>query len=75
MYVGSMLEIRAAHSERQSHSERKEYLIGASKICFSLFCSVMVKSWNDWVDSLKYEHPEVTYKTASHLKDLTSRRK
>ena len=31
--------------------------------------SAFAKSWNDWVDSLKYEHPEVTYKTASHLKD------
>ena len=31
--------------------------------------SAFAKSWNDWVDSLKYEHPEVTYKTVSDLKD------
>ena len=37
--------------------------------------SVMVKSWNDWVDSPKYEYSEVTYKTASHLKDPTSQQK
>ena len=31
--------------------------------------SAFAKSWNKWVDSLKYQHAEVTYKTSSHLKD------
>ena len=31
--------------------------------------SVFAKAWNVWVDSLKFQHSEVTYKTASHLKD------
>ena len=31
--------------------------------------SAFAESWNEWVDSLKYDHVEVTYKTASQLKD------